>query len=246
MANNENAFTKALNFEIPKDKIETIKDKSNGSRPLSYVSWAYAWGMFKQLYPDAQYEIVRNPNTQMPYFSDPEAGIMVFTKITANGETHEMFLFVMDGANNALKFTSYEYQKFNSYTKQYETKVVKAASMFDINKTLMRCLVKNMAIFGFGLNIYNGDDLPDFNLEAEPKEEAPKAAAPTKRTFTPRSQQQPQPQYDPYANVRQALSSVTDINSLMAVYQQYKSLVDTDPNVKSMFSQARINLNKVA
>jgi hypothetical protein len=33
--------------------------------------------------------------------------------------------------------------------------------MFDINKTLMRCLVKNLAMFGLGIYIYAGEDLPE-------------------------------------------------------------------------------------
>jgi hypothetical protein len=33
--------------------------------------------------------------------------------------------------------------------------------MFDVNKTLMRCLVKNLAMFGLGLYIYAGEDLPE-------------------------------------------------------------------------------------
>jgi hypothetical protein len=33
--------------------------------------------------------------------------------------------------------------------------------MFDINKTVMRCLVKNMAMFGLGLYLYKGEDLPE-------------------------------------------------------------------------------------
>ena len=33
--------------------------------------------------------------------------------------------------------------------------------MFDVNKTIMRCLVKNLAMFGLGLYIYAGEDLPE-------------------------------------------------------------------------------------
>jgi hypothetical protein len=33
--------------------------------------------------------------------------------------------------------------------------------MFDINKTIMRCLVKNLAMFGLGIYIYSGEDLPE-------------------------------------------------------------------------------------
>ena len=38
--------------------------------------------------------------------------------------------------------------------------------MFDINKTIMRCLVKNLAMFGLGLYIYAGEDLPEGEQEA--------------------------------------------------------------------------------
>lgn len=33
--------------------------------------------------------------------------------------------------------------------------------MFDVNKAVMRCLVKNLAMFGLGLYIYAGEDLPE-------------------------------------------------------------------------------------
>ena len=39
--------------------------------------------------------------------------------------------------------------------------------MFDINKTIMRCLVKNLAMFGMGLYIYAGEDLPDGEEDKE-------------------------------------------------------------------------------
>jgi hypothetical protein len=61
----------------------------------------------------------------------------------------------MDGANKAMKQESY------SYKTKYGEKWVEAASMFDVNKTIMRCLVKNLAMFGLGLYIYAGEDLPE-------------------------------------------------------------------------------------
>ena len=41
--------------------------------------------------------------------------------------------------------------------------------MFDINKTIMRCLTKNLAMFGLGLYIYAGEDLPENIDNEEPK-----------------------------------------------------------------------------
>jgi hypothetical protein len=38
--------------------------------------------------------------------------------------------------------------------------------MFDINKTLMRCLVKNLAMFGLGHYIFAGEDIPESESDA--------------------------------------------------------------------------------
>ena len=48
-----------------------------------------------------------------------------------------------------------------TYTTKNGEKSVEGISMFDINKTIMRCLVKNLAMFGLGLYIYSGEDLPE-------------------------------------------------------------------------------------
>ena len=50
-----------------------------------------------------------------------------------------------------------------------EERTVEAASMFDVNKAIMRCLVKNLAMFGLGLYVYAGEDLPE---DAAPQPEA--------------------------------------------------------------------------
>ena len=77
---------------------------------LSYLSWANAWAEFKAAYPSATYRIIKNPATNLPYFSDPNIGIMVYTEVTVEGLTYEMWLPVMNGANKAMKETYYIYQ----------------------------------------------------------------------------------------------------------------------------------------
>ena len=47
-----------------------------------------------------------------------------------------------------------------TYPTRYGEKEVESATSFDINKTMMRCLVKNLAMFGLGIYIYAGEDLP--------------------------------------------------------------------------------------
>lgn len=120
---------------------------------LSYLSWSYAWAEFKKIYPDATYEVKKDEQGRC-YFGDELFGYMVYTSVTAGGLTYEMWLPVMDGANKAMKALAYTYQT------RYGEKTCEAMTMFDVNKTVMRCLVKNLAMFGLGLYIYAGEDLP--------------------------------------------------------------------------------------
>lgn len=135
------------------DVSEHIEKKQTVNTQLSYLSWTYAWANVKMRYPDANYEIVRAENG-LPYVYDEHTGYMVFTKVTIQGVTHEMWLPVMDGRNEAMLDHPYQ-KKYKNYSA-----TVEPATMFDINKTIMRCLVKNLAMFGLGLYIYAGEDLP--------------------------------------------------------------------------------------
>jgi hypothetical protein len=136
---------------LNKINVNEHTEQKNG---LTYLSWAWAWAEVKKNYPDAAYSIKRFENN-LPYVYDANTGYMVFTEVTINGITHEMWLPVMDNNNKAMK--SEEYKFTTRYNKEV---IVKQADMFDINKTIMRCLVKNLAIFGLGLYIYAGEDLP--------------------------------------------------------------------------------------
>lgn len=148
-------FTKLYTTDCSK-YIEK-KDCGNG-RSLSYLSWAWAWAKFAEVYPDAVVEVVKDGNG-LPYFAAP-TGIMVYTRVTAGGVTREMWLPVMDAANKAMRLEPHAYQVYNKFQKCYEEKYIAAADMFDINKTIMRCMTKNIALFGIGLSIYAGEDVP--------------------------------------------------------------------------------------
>lgn len=140
----ENLFKLNVNEQV---------EKKNG---LNYLSWVYSWAEVKKRYPEATYEVKRFGENQLPYVYDENTGYMVFTTVTIEGLTHEMWLPVMDGANKAMKNKPYTYD-----TRYKKGVVVEAATMFDINKTIMRCLAKNLAMFGLGLYIYAGEDLPE-------------------------------------------------------------------------------------
>lgn len=140
-----------LNAINVNDKTEV---KDNGQVKLTYLSWAWAWQECKKQFPDASYEIEKFENN-LPYVYDENTGYMVFTKVTIEGITHEMWLPVMDEKNKAMKDKPYTYKT------KYGEKEVAQATMFDINKTIMRCLTKNLAMFGLGIYIYAGEDLPE-------------------------------------------------------------------------------------
>lgn len=126
---------------------------------LNYLSWAWAWAETMKKYPTASYEVGRDPNTGWSYVASP-LGIMVHTRVTIEGVTRSMWLPVMDGANRALKCEAYVVQKKDYKTGRMVDVTVPAATMMDINKAIMRCLTKNLAMFGLGLNLYAGEDLP--------------------------------------------------------------------------------------
>lgn len=142
-----------------------VNDKVEKKQGLSYLSWAFAWAEFKKIYPDATYEVIKFQNEKgclVPYMEDELTGYMVNTKVTVGDLTHEMWLPVMDNQNRAMKCVEYEI-----VTKTGKPIVVKPATMFDVNKAIMRCLVKNLAMFGLGLYIYAGEDLPEETEEVK-------------------------------------------------------------------------------
>ena len=126
----ENKFLDLLSLNV-NEKVE----KKNG---MNYLSWSFAWSEFCKVYPNASYKVLKDTNMNCA-FGNSEQGYMVYTEVTANGITHEMWLPVMD----------------------FKNKSMLAPTTFDINKAVMRCLVKNLAMFGLGLYIYSGEDLPE-------------------------------------------------------------------------------------
>lgn len=156
-----------------------VNDKVESKNGLSYLSWTWAWSVIKKEYPNATYEIKKFENN-LPYVYDENTGYMVFTTMTIDDLTYEMWLPVMDGNNKAMLNEPYNYKvkeyKDGKATGNYIEKSVEKATMFDINKTIMRCLVKNIAMFGLGIYIYAGEDYPD-GYEIS-KEEAEKVVVP--------------------------------------------------------------------
>jgi len=158
-------FEKVYSIDVNK-----YTEKKNG---LTYLSWANAWSEFMKIYPNAKYTIKKD-DKGLCYFGDERVGYMVYTTVEVSDLIHEMWLPVMDNVNNAMKLEKY------TYTTKYGEKTVDAMTMFDVNKTIMRCLVKNLAMFGLGLYIYAGEDLPN----DEKTENKPVKTSDTTTTYT--------------------------------------------------------------
>ena len=204
-----------------------LSNKCEKRDQLTYLSWANAWSEFKSAYPSATYRILKN-ESGLPYFSDPNLGIMVFTEVTVDDVTHQMWLPVMDSKNKAMKLTPYTYQVWDNYKKSFVEKTVQAASMFDINKTLMRCLVKNLAMFGLGLYIFQGDDLPEKSTDDTPQQQ--------------QMQRPVQQAVDPLAGIKNAINSANDVTTLMSFYLDHQGEIEANPQIKALLTQRKQQL----
>ena len=121
-----------------------VNDKTEKKGNLTYLSWAYAWAEFKKIYPEATYRV--NEFNGDFCAGNEKMGYMVQTQVTAGNQTYEMWLPVMDMRNNTIL----------------------QPKMTEINKAIMRCLTKNLAMFGLGLYIYAGEDLPEAPKDFQP------------------------------------------------------------------------------
>lgn len=167
-----------------------VNEHTEKKNNLTYLSWAWAWAEVKKQYPDAKYEIKMFDGK--PFLYDENLGYMVMTSMTIEGLTHDMWLPVMDNTNKAMKDHAYTYKvknqnyryatlniddgkyydKYGNVQEEYNEKWVEKATMFDVNTAIMRCLTKNIAMFGLGLYIYAGEDLPEEECKEEPPQKA--------------------------------------------------------------------------
>lgn len=214
-----------------------VNDKTESKNGLTYLSWSSAWMEFKKIYPTATYNIIKNPQTGLPYFVDPVVGIMVFTEVEAGGLKYSMWLPVMDSSNRAMKTEPYTYQVWNKTTKLYENRKVEAATMSDINRSIMRSLCKNLAMFGLGLYIYNGEDMPE---SVEPTTEVQPASTPQPKTRKPRKQTT-----DRYEAIREAINATQSTQDLMLLYQQHPEVAN-NPQIKALFTARKQELLNAA
>lgn len=145
---------------------------------LTYLSWAWAWKMVKDNFPEASYTIYEDANG-IPYFTDGKT-CWVKTGVTINGLEHIEYLPIMDYNNRSIH--------------------LERVTSMDMNKTIQRSLTKACARHGLGLYIYAGEDLPEAEEQPQPQQTQPSQAVQKRREAAGRGRQQPK-----YTPVEQSL-----------------------------------------
>lgn len=162
-----NHFIELNNINVNKHvEVKKVKNKQTGQiTHLSYLSWPFAIAEIKKRDVTANWEFLE----PIVY---PDKTMMVHCNFTCFGITHYMWLPVMDFKNQALP----------------------NPNAFEINKTMMRCLVKAIAVHGLGLYIYAGEDLPEEEKDEQiSQQQAQQAAHQQARQQAANSNQQQKP-----------------------------------------------------
>jgi len=134
-----------------------VKDKVEKKGRFDYLSWAYAWAIVKDKYPNANRKVYESDHTGLNYFTDGNTGY-VKVGITINDIEHIDYLPIMGHNNQSLS--------------------VDKITSFAVNKTIQRSTVKAIAMHGLGLSLWAGEDLSDIS-ETAPKKVITSAKKPT-------------------------------------------------------------------
>lgn len=111
---------------------------------LTYLSWAWAWGICKENYPDATFVKMTN-DQDFPCFKDENGIAFVKVRVIIEDQSVTEIYPVLD----------------------YKNKSIKNPDSFAINTALQRCLTKCLGYFGLGHYIYAGEDLPQIDIDRE-------------------------------------------------------------------------------
>ncbi len=112
-----------------------VNDQIERKGAFSYLSWPWAVTQLRQFDPAATWAVKRF--NDLPYLAT-ETGYYVEVATTVKGVTLSQIHPVLDGKNRPIL----------------------APTSFDVNTSIMRCLVKSISLHGLGLYIYAGEDLP--------------------------------------------------------------------------------------
>lgn len=161
---------------------EQVKPSSGGTS-IRIIPWAVAYSEIMKYDPNATYEFLREKKhvtevvtvqtedgetvnksisytQELPFF-DLGIGYEVRTRMTVNGITKEMSLPVYNSQNKSMGANA------RTYTTKRGENTVDAAVFENVYNSMMRCLAKNCAMFGIGINLWSREDAPESVMELE-------------------------------------------------------------------------------
>lgn len=112
-------------------RLINVNEHTEKKGKFTYLSWTWAVDTLLQNDPSATWT-----------FGDPvyfNESVMVFCTVTAMGKSMTCQMPVLNNMNKAIP----------------------NPNAMDVNTAMMRCLVKTISLFGIGLYIYAGEDLPE-------------------------------------------------------------------------------------
>jgi len=112
-------------------RLINVNEHTEKKGKFTYLSWTWAVDTLLQNDPSATWT-----------FGDPvyfAESVMVFCTVTAMGKSMTCQMPVLNNMNKAIA----------------------NPNAMDVNTAMMRCLTKTISLFGIGLYLYSGDDLPD-------------------------------------------------------------------------------------
>jgi len=115
------------------DYSEYVEQKGN----LKYLSWANAWKLVKNLYPDATFKVYETEGG-LNYFTDGKTA-WVKVGVTVDGQEMVEMRPVYDHRNQSIP--------------------LERLTSGDVNTSIKRALVKACALHGLAIALYAGDDL---------------------------------------------------------------------------------------
>ena len=187
------------------------KKKISNSFQPDFLSWTHVWEFLLKTYPDFNHQ-------HLEPLHYPDGTMAVQCELTIPVKDFELKrierLYVMDNRMNAIAHPSAQ----------------------EINKAEKRCFVKCAALFGLGIQLFTGEDLPDVPEADEPEVQQP--VQQEQQTQTPGPTEQSEEEFtDPdkyitsllnWANT--ALRNSNDPDSLRYFWQENKKGINALQN----------------
>jgi len=199
-------------------------DKTEKKGNLTYLSWAWAWGIVQDHFPDSEYHFTQfdHPSgltTDAMYYPDGTASVHVIVSI--NNIQRTMWLPVMD----------------------YKNKAIDSPSSRDISDAKMRCLTKCLAMFGLGHYIYAGEDIPS---ESSGNSVAPKSTPKAKVSKSNGVSAKPNGKIKDHAEIDQVLKEVVDNAQTHGVFIAHDTVIQAIKRKEDLQAHFKSNKEELA